>query len=52
MQITREQVREFDPATNTMVAYGVCVDTWSSESHFALVDDRMVVSEIGEIWSP
>ena len=35
-----------------MSAYGICVDTWSMCLHWAPADARIVVSEIGEIWSP
>ena len=33
-------------------AYGSCVDTWSMWLQRAPVEDRIVVSEIGEQWSP
>lgn len=33
-------------------AYGNCVNTWSMWLHPAPVDERIVVSEIGEQWSP
>ena len=36
----------------TASAYGSCVATWSIWLQRAPVDDRMVVSEIGEQWSP
>ena len=35
-----------------MRAYGICVDTWSIWLQDAPVDERIVVSEIGEQWSP
>ena len=36
----------------TVNTYGNCVDTWLIWSHFAPVLAIMVVSEIGEQWSP
>lgn len=36
----------------TVSAYGSCVETWLTWSHCAPVDAIIVVSEIGEQWSP
>ena len=36
----------------TVIVYGICVDTWFMWSHTAPADDIIVVSEIGEQWSP
>ena len=33
-------------------AYGACVFTWSTWSDAAAIEERTVVSEIGEQWSP
>ena len=36
----------------TKTAYGICVATCSRCGQLAPVDDKIVVSEIGEAWSP
>ena len=36
----------------TVIAYGICVETCVIWSHCAPADDIIVVSEIGEQWSP
>ena len=36
----------------TSTAYGSCVDTWFIWLHWAPADAMMVVSDIGEQWSP
>ena len=36
----------------TSTAYGSCVDTWFMWLHWAPADAMMVVSDIGEQWSP
>ena len=36
----------------TSSAYGICVETWSICLQSAPADESIVVSEIGEIWSP
>src|SRR3989338_7044159 len=36
----------------TASAYGSCVRTWSIWSEADPIDERIVVSEIGEQWSP
>ena len=36
----------------TVQAYGICVDTWSIWLHLAPVEDNIIVSDIGEQWSP
>ena len=38
--------------TATVVPYGICVSKWSIWSHADPMDARIVVSEIGETWSP
>ena len=35
-----------------VIAYGICVDTWFKWLHWAPAEDMMVVSEMGEQWSP
>ena len=32
--------------------YGICVETWSAGGHLHAIEERTVVSEIGEQWSP
>ena len=34
------------------IAYGSCVETWFTWLHCAPAEDIIVVSEIGEQWSP
>ena len=36
----------------TVMAYGICVETWLMWLHAAPAEDMMVVSEMGEQWSP
>ena len=36
----------------TVPAYGSCVDTWLTWLHIAPAEAMMVVSEMGEQWSP
>ena len=38
--------------TAAIAAYGICVTTWSIWLHPAPVADKIVVSEIGDVWSP
>ena len=38
--------------TATVMAYGIWVVTWLMCKHWAPAEDMIVVSEIGEQWSP
>ena len=45
-------INPINEQTATKEAYGICVVTWSMWLHLAAVEERIVVSDIGEQWSP
>jgi hypothetical protein len=49
---TRWDVAHRHPTIPTRSAYGICVRTWSMWSQLEAMLERIVVSEIGEQWSP
>ena len=50
-QADRHKTHAYDTAA-TVRAYGNCVETWLTWLHWAPAEAIMVVSEMGEQWSP